>query len=116
MQERRHNVRVRPMADYSIGVDFGTGVIKTKIVVIDAAVGGLALQIAEPFADLTPGSELRLGIHLPGHPRFETVGTLRYSQGRVGGRCGVHLNHLTADQQVALSRTVSELLERGSAA
>src|SRR5262245_61993254 len=101
-QERRTNVRVRPMADYAIAVDFGTGMIKTKLVVLDAAVGGLGLVVEEPLVDLAAGSEIRLGVTLPGFPRFETVGTIRYTQQRVGGRCGVHFNHLTADQQAAL--------------
>ena len=54
-----------------------------------------------------------LGITLPEMPRFVTTGTLAYTQRRVGGRCGIHLAGLTEAQQTALSRTVSELLERG---
>jgi hypothetical protein len=52
---------------------------------------------------------------LPGWARFETVGTVRYTQGRVGGRIGIHFDKLTPEQQTSLSRAVSELLERGSA-
>jgi len=103
------------MADYAITADVGTGLIKTVAAVLDAAVGGLSLVLATPFADLPAGSELRMRVTLPGLERFETVGTIRHTQGRVGGRCGVHLNHLTPEQQTALSKTVSELLERGGA-
>ncbi len=116
VHERRQNVRVRPTADYNIGVDFGEGIVKVKVDVLDAAVGGVGLVVAEEFAELRAGSEIRLGVTLPGVPRFETVGSIRYTQGRVGGRCGVHFNQLTGEQQQALSRAVSELLERGSSA
>jgi hypothetical protein len=116
MQERRQNVRVRPTADYPLQVDVGEGLVKVQIQVIDAAVGGVALELVEPIAALPVGSEVRLGVMLPNVPRFQTTGTIRYTQGRVGGRCGVHLNHLTEEQQSALSRAVSELLERGHSA
>jgi len=116
MQERRQNVRVRSVADYRVGVDLGGGVVKVQVSLIDIAVGGVAFLVTEQLAQLGVGSELRLGVTLPGVPRFETIGTIRHTQGRVGGRCGVHLNHLTHDQQTALSRAVSELLERGSSA
>lgn len=114
MQERRHNVRARPLADYAVDVDYGTGLVKAKLVVLDVAVGGLGLQISEPIEHLERGDDLPIGLSLPGLVRFETVGAIRYTQGHVGGRCGVHLNRLSAEQQHALSRTVSELLERGA--
>jgi c-di-GMP-binding flagellar brake protein YcgR len=116
MQERRRNVRVRPTAEYRIGVDYGTGVVKARLAVLDVAVGGVALVLTEALAGLTPGAQIRLEVSLPGVPRFETVGTLCYTQGRVGGRCGIHFDHLTPEHQGALSRAVSELLERGSSA
>lgn len=115
MQERRQNVRVRPTADYDIGVDFGTGVVKARISVVNAAVGGVALVLTEQLLGLAVGSAVPLGVTLPGMSRFETVGTIRYTQARAGGRCGVHFDKLTEEQQVALSRAVSELLERGCA-
>ena len=95
--------------------DFGEGVVKVRVSVADAAVGGVGLIVPEQFAELKTGSEVRLGVTLPGVDRFETVGSIRYTQGRVGGRCGVHFNNLTDEQQTALSRAVSELLERGFA-
>lgn len=116
MQERRRNVRVRPTADYKVGIDYGSGVVKVRLAVLDLAVGGVALSLTEQLAGLAPGSEIRLEVSLPGVPRFETVGTLRYTQGRAGGRCGIHFNHLSPEHQAALSRAVSELLERGSSA
>ena len=116
MQERRQNVRVRPAGDYNIGIDFGEGLVKTKLPVLDAAVGGVGLEVSEQLVGLASGSEIRLGVTLPGVPRFETVGVIRYTQGRVGGRCGVHLNNLTEEQQTALGKAVSELLERGHSA
>jgi hypothetical protein len=115
MQERRQNVRVRPAADYVVAIDVGSGLVKERISVVDVAVGGVALVVSEHFVTLGLGDEFRVGITLPGVLRFETVGTIRYTQGRVGGRYGVHFNHLTAEQQTALSRAVSELLERGHA-
>jgi hypothetical protein len=115
MQERRQNVRVRPAADYSLSVDLGSGLIKERLSILDVAVGGVAVAVSAQLEALAVGSELSVGITLPGVARFETVGTVRHKQGEVGGRCGIHFNHLTADQQTSLSRAVSELLERGYA-
>lgn len=115
MQERRQNVRVRPTGDYDIGIEIGTGVVKVRLSVVNAAVGGVALVIAEQLVSMASGDPIRLGVTLPGVPRFETVGVMRYTQGRAGGRCGVYFDKLTEEQQNALSRAVSELLERGCA-
>jgi hypothetical protein len=115
MQERRQNVRVRPTGDYNIHIELGSGVVRVQLAVVNVAVGGVALELSEQLVDLRTGSDVRLGVTLPGVPRFETVGSVRYTQGRVGGRCGVHFDKLTGDQQTALSRAVSELLERGCA-
>jgi hypothetical protein len=115
MQERRQNVRVRPSADYNIVIDFGTGIVKVRLQVVNLAVGGVALVLTDQLVDLPMGAEVRLGVSLPGVPRFETVGEIRYTQGRVGGRFGVHFNNLTDEQQTALSRATAELLERGYA-
>lgn len=115
MQERRLNVRVRPSADYNIVVDFGGGIVKVQLQVVNVAVGGVALMLADELVELLTGSEICLGVSLPGVRRFETIGTIRYTQGRIGGRVGVHFNNLTEEQQTALSRATSELLERGCA-
>ena len=115
MQERRQNVRVRPTGDYDIGIDIGTGVVKARLSVVNAAVGGVAVVVSEQLVGMSTGDEVRLGVTLPGVPRFETTGSIRYTQGRVGGRCGIHFDKLTEEQQSALSRAVSELLERGCA-
>jgi c-di-GMP-binding flagellar brake protein YcgR len=116
MQERRQNVRVHPVADYNIVIDHGEGIVKVQVSVIDAAVGGVGLVLDEKLAQIEAGSDVRLGVTLPDTPRFETVGSIRYTQGKVGGRCGVHFDRLTDEQQHALSRAVSELLERGHSA
>jgi hypothetical protein len=116
MLGRRKNVRVRPTADYTIGIDFGEGLVKVRIAVLDAAVGGVGLEVVEQIVGFTAGTDIRLGVTLPGFPRFETVGSLRYTQGRIGGRCGVHFPNLTANQRTALNRVVCELLERGHSA
>src|SRR5690242_7866798 len=115
MQERRQNVRVRPTGDYDIAIDFGTGVVKVRLSVVNVAVGGVAVELTEKLLGKAAGDEVQLGVTLPGVPRFETVGTIRYTQGREGGRCGIHFGKLTEAQQTALSRAVSELLERGCA-
>jgi hypothetical protein len=116
MLGRRKNVRVRPTADYPIGIDFGEGFVKVRLPVLDVAVGGVGLEVVEQIAELHAGNDIKLGIALPGFPRFETVGNLRYTQGRIGGRCGVHLVNLSEPQRVALNRAVCELLERGASA
>jgi c-di-GMP-binding flagellar brake protein YcgR len=115
MQERRQNVRVRPIADYDIGIDFGAGVVKFRLSVVNVAVGGVALVLDEQLKGVSAGDSLRLGVKLPGVPRFETVATVRYAQSIPGGRCGVCFDNLSQEQQNALSRAVSELLERGCA-
>src|SRR5688572_20657800 len=116
MRERRQNVRVRPAADYPIRIELGSGVVKIQFFVLDLAVGGVAVEISEQLLGLPVGSELRLGVTLPGVPRFETTATLRHAQGRLGGRCGFHFGSLTSSEQSALSKAVSELLERGHSA
>jgi hypothetical protein len=113
VQDRRQNVRVQPAADYSVVIDFGSGLVKERLQLVDVAVGGVGLVITDAIAGFSIGTEIPLGVTLPGVPRFQTIGTVRYTQAHLGGRCGVHLNHLTAAQQTALSRAVSELLERG---
>jgi hypothetical protein len=113
MQERRQNVRVRPAPDYDIKIDFTAGVVKVQCAVMDVAVGGVGLVVDDLFAHLKSGENMTLGVSLPGHERFETVASLRYTQGKAGGRCGLHFGQLTGEQQTALSRAVSELLERG---
>lgn len=114
MQERRKNVRVRPTADYNVAIDWGDGLVKLQLSVIDAAVGGVSLVLVESLLSWSAGSAVRLGVTLPGVSRFETVASVRYNQGVLGGRCGLHFDNLTSEQQTALSRTVSELLERGA--
>jgi hypothetical protein len=115
MQERRQNVRVRPTGDYDIAIDFGTGVVKERLSVVNVAVGGVAVLLTAKMLGKAAGDEIRLGVTLPGVARFETVATIRYTQGREGGRCGVHFGNLSEAQQTALSHAVSELLERGCA-
>jgi hypothetical protein len=116
MQERRQNVRVRPAADYDIGIDYEDGLVKVQLSVMDVAVGGVGLVVDELFAELKAGATIRLGVSLPNYPHFETSASLRHTQGRPGGRCGIHFSNLTEDQQTALSKAVSELLERGHSA
>jgi hypothetical protein len=116
MQERRQNVRVRPAADYDIGIDLEDGLVKVRLSVLDAAVGGVGLVVDALFADKKANATVQLGVSLPGVPRFLTPGNIRYTQGRAGGRCGVHFPELTAEQQTALSKAISELLERGHSA
>jgi hypothetical protein len=113
MQERRQNVRVRPAPDYEVKIDFGDGLVKVQCSVMDVAVGGVALVVDELFSHIKTGESIKLGVTLPGRERFETMASLRYTQGKPGGRCGIHFNNLTEAQQTALSRAVSELLERG---
>lgn len=116
MQERRQNVRVRPAADYDIRIELEDGLVTVRLSVLDAAVGGVALVVDELFVSKKADSDIRLGVSLPGVPRFVTMANIRYTQGKVGGRCGVHFPHLSDEQQTALSKAVSELLERGHSA
>jgi hypothetical protein len=113
MQERRQNVRVRPAPDYEVKIDFSDGLVKVHCSIMDVAVGGIALVVDELFSNVKSGEQLTFGVTLPGVDRFETSASLRYTQGKPGGRCGIHFNNLTEAQQTALSRAVSELLERG---
>lgn len=116
MQERRQNVRVRPTPDYDIKIEYEEGLVKVRLSIIDLAVGGIGVLVDELFSGTTPGTPLRLSVALPDYEIFETDATLRHSTGRAGGRCGFHFGSLTAAQQKAWSRAVSELLERGQSA
>lgn len=116
MQERRQNVRVRPAADYDIGIELEDGLVKVRLLVLDAAVGGVGLVVDKLFADKQVDSTIQLGVILPGFPRFVTTASIRYTQEREGGRSGVHFSDLNEEQQTALSRAISELLERGHSA
>ena len=113
MQERRKNVRVRPAADYDIQVDYEEGLVSVQLSVIDVAVGGVGLVIDKLFAHLEAKSEILLGITLPDFSRFQTTASVRYAFGGTGGRCGIHFPSLSEEEQTALSKAVSELLERG---
>lgn len=116
MQERRQNVRVRPTPDYEIRIEYEEGLVKVRLSVIDLAIGGIGVLVDDLFSDLAPGTHLQLTIALPDFDAFETEATLRHSTGKAGGRCGFHFGKLTASQQKAWSKAVSELLERGSSA
>lgn len=116
MKERRQNVRVRPAADYDVRVELVDGMVTVQLSVVDIAIGGMGLLIDQLFADREVGTELRLRIAFPGFPAFETIGDLRHTEKRVGGKCGVQLARLTRDETTALRRSVAELQERGHSA
>jgi hypothetical protein len=116
MNERRAHVRVRPAHDYDVRVELREGMVGVTLSVIDVSVGGMGLQVDEFFQDRKSGDKLTLQITLPGAAPFQTVAEIRYSARTAGGKCGVLLGSLTADQQSRLSRAVAELLERGHSA
>jgi len=116
MNERRAHVRVRPAHDYDVRVELREGMVGVALQVIDISVGGMGLVVDEFFQQKKSGETLTVQITLPGSPSFQTTAEIRYSSRSAGGKCGVSLNVLTADQQTRLSRAVAELLERGHSA
>lgn len=116
MNERRQNVRVRPAADYDVRVELIDGMVTVQLSVVDIAIGGMGLLIDQLFADREVGAQLKLRIAFPGVPVFETIGDLRHTEKRAGGKCGVQLGQLTQEETTALRRVVAELQERGHSA
>ena len=113
MQERRKNVRVRPSADYDIGLALLRPPVNIARSVLDVAVGGVGVVVDEVFAGAEIGSRLKISVTLPEQEPFVTQANVRYCAPASGGRSGLHFDQLTAEQQAAFSRAVSELLERG---
>jgi hypothetical protein len=116
MKERRQNVRVRPAADYDIQVEYVDGLVSVRLAVMDVAIGGMGLVVDELFLGSKPGTLLPLKITFPGFPQFETKGEIRHCSAEPGGKCGIRLGALTAEQTTVLRAAVAELQERGHSA
>jgi hypothetical protein len=116
MSERRQNVRVHPVADYDIVVEYLAGLVSVRLQVVDIAIGGIGLLADELFAGAPVGSPLPLRLSFPGVPKFETAAEVRHCAKTAGGKCGVALPALSDEQRTILQHAVGELQERGFSA
>ena len=116
MSERRQNVRVHPVADYDIVVEYVSGLVTVRLQVVDIAIGGIGLLADELFVGAAVGSPLPLRLTFPGAAKFETAAEVRHCSKAVGGKCGVALPALSDEQRTTLQHAVGELQERGFSA
>lgn len=116
MKERRQNVRVHPVPDYDIVVEYVSGLVSVRLAVVDIAIGGIGLIVDELFAGSPVGAALPLRLTFPGAPRFETAAEVRHCSKEAGGKCGVALPGLSEDERTLLHHAVAELQERGYSA
>jgi c-di-GMP-binding flagellar brake protein YcgR len=116
MSERRQNVRVHPVPDYDIIVEYSSGLVSVRLQVIDIAIGGMGLLTDELFAGAPVGSPLPLRLTFPGAPKFETSAEVRHCSKAAGGKCGVALSKLSDEERTLLQHAVAELQERGFSA
>lgn len=114
--ERRQNVRVHPVADYDIIVEYVSGLVSVRLQVVDIAIGGMGLIVDELFAASPVGAPLPLRMTFPGAPRFETTAEVRHCAREPGGKCGVALPALNEEERSLLHHAVAELQERGYSA
>jgi len=116
MSERRQNVRVHPVVDYDIVVEYVSGLVSVRLQVVDIAIGGIGLLADELFAGAPVGSPLPLRLTFPGFPKFQTDAEVRHCSKATGGKCGVALPALSDEERSILQHAVGELQERGFSA
>ncbi|MEM9071855.1 MAG: PilZ domain-containing protein [Myxococcota bacterium] len=110
MQERRQNVRVRPVYDSAVEVFLKPS--NSALDIVDVSIGGFGFLIREHALEV--GQELTLEVRLPRQDSFEAKAAVRHVRSGSGKDMGgVQLLELTPDQATKLRRYVAELLERG---
>ncbi len=111
--ERRRHVRLKPSADVPARVSLvGDGLMREMVDVVDISVGGMALTAA--VLNGTPlGKRMKLQIALGGAEEHSIDVVVRWTS---EGIVGVELVDAEPRAAQAISRYVSELLERGGSA
>jgi hypothetical protein len=109
--ERRRHVRVKPTADLPARVALGVeSLVRETAEVHDVSVGGLALG-SKQLASSPPGAKVLLELMLGTYGDHRVDVEIRWTAGDL---VGVELVAPKADAAQAISRYVSELLERGN--
>lgn len=111
--DRRRHVRVRPAADYDVGVEVVEGAVFSRVQVVDMSLGGLGILIEPPVDGYPLNSALELRIATPEAEPVRVTALVRHC---ARGVCGVEFQRLDEAALAALRRAVSELLERGNQA
>lgn len=111
--ERRRHVRLKPSAEVPARVALlGDGLLREALDIVDISVGGMALS-SSALRGSKPGARMKLQISLgtTGEHAIEVVA--RWTSADV---VGVELVDPPPAAAQAISRYVSELLERGGSA
>jgi hypothetical protein len=111
--ERRRHVRVRPAADYDIGVELCEGAVFSRVSVVDVSLGGLGLLVEPPVDQYKTGASMDLRVSPPEVAPFRVTAVVRHAGVSV---CGIEFQNLEAPALAAMRRAVAELLERGQLA
>lgn len=108
--DRRRHVRVRPAADYDVRVELCEGAVFTRCQVVDLSLGGIGLLIEPPVDTYGPSTSFELRVTTP---EAEPVRMNVLVKHCARGVCGAEFVNPEEATMAALSRAVSELLERG---
>jgi hypothetical protein len=111
--DRRRHVRVRPAADYDIGVELCEGAVFNRVSVVDVSLGGLGLLVEPPVDQYKTGALMDLRVAPPEVAPFRVTAIVRHAGQSV---CGVEFQNLDGPALAAIRRSVAELLERGQLA
>jgi hypothetical protein len=111
--DRRRHVRVRPAADYDVGVEVVDGAVFSRIQVVDLSLGGVGMLIEPPVDRYQVNAVLELRISTPEAEPVRVSAIVRH---RARGVCGAEFQGLSEAATAALHRAVPELLERGNLA
>jgi c-di-GMP-binding flagellar brake protein YcgR len=112
-QDRRRHVRVRPAADYDVGIELCDGAVFSRLQVVDLSLGGVGLLIEPPIDTYEAGVRFELRVSTPEAKPVRVMATVRH---RARGVCGAEFQELNEAASSALRRAVGELLERGNVA
>ena len=111
--DRRRHVRVRPAADYDVGVEVIEGAVYSRVQVVDLSLGGVGILIEPPVDQYALGASLELRVATPEAEPVRVTAVVRH---RARGVCGAEFQGLNEPALAALRRAVAELLERGNQA
>lgn len=106
-------MRVQPTSDYGVEVSVVEGIVYERARVVDISVAGLGLLFEAPFDRLSVGQRLKLRIGLPEQPALQVAAVVRHMTPSTG-IWGVEIDRGSDSVMRALSRAVSELLERAA--
>ena len=112
-KERRQHVRVRPAADYDLGVELEPQGRFKRMVVVDVGVGGLGLYLNESLVEVKVGQTLALIVTFPREGALPFRMQVRHITGGERGVCGMQIMEASDEGLAAFRRYVGEMLDRG---